>query len=65
MTKEDLTATFLKNFKEDFIPLFLNPSERKQNRREQNPLAPTSTAKQFILHPFWEIAEHKGAYLSL
>jgi len=53
-TKEGLTATLLKDFKEDFISLFLNPSERKQNRRdsEQNPLAPTSTAKQFTFHTF-------------
>jgi len=64
MTK-DLT-TLLKDFKEDFISLFLNPSERKQNGRdsEQNLLVPTSTAKQFTLHRFWEIAEHKGAYFS-
>jgi len=66
MTKEDLTATLLKDFKEDFIFLFINPSERKQNRRdsEQNPLASTSTARQFIFHPFWENAEHKGPYFS-
>jgi len=52
MTKEDLTATLFRDFKKDFISLFINPSERKQNRREQKPLSPTSTAKQFTFYPF-------------
>jgi len=65
MTKEDLTATLLKDFIEDIISLFLNPSERKQNRRvsEQNPLAPTSTAKKFTFHYFEKLQNTKSIFL--
>jgi len=50
-------------FTEDLLLYFLI-WENESRDSEKNPLAPTSTAKQFTLHPFWKIVEHKVAYFS-